>query len=405
MLQTKKNTREEKPEQTPEELREAAARALEDARKITDEAIAAERELTSDEFRRYESLMSKARLLEARVKQMKGSGNFGTSPGDITSLFGTGGSGPAARAVRGGWGKAIVRQALDEYGRFKGLTPSGTVLVNIPAPAAVQQGMPVASLRSLIPAEQTNGMYAFLRQTLRTNNAAPVGAGALKPTSEYEYERVEERARVIAHLSQPIARQDIADAPLIEVISSEMAFGLEMALTAQILAGTGVGENLTGLNATPGVQTSPLLGATALNKIQTLRRAIVGLEGTGWVMAPSDWEAIELLADSGGALMLQGADQRIPIDSAARRLFGIPVVATPSCTPGVAWLADFTGSTKLYVREEARLDWSENTWDPDALGSGLGASDFARNLIRFRCEGRFGFAVTRPSGVVKISLA
>lgn len=81
------------------------------------------------------------------------------------------------------------------------------------------------------------------------------------------------------------------------------------------------------------------------------------------------------------------------------------MVLCTSATPGIGWLADFAGSTTLKVREEAAVDWSENTYDPNALGDGDGASDFERNMIRFRCEGRFGFAVTRPAGVVKVSLA
>ena len=47
----------------------------------------------------------------------------------------------------------------------------------------------------------------------------------------------------------------------------------------------------------------------------------------------------------------------------------------------------------------------ENVYDPNALGENEGASDFERNLVRFRGEGRWGFAVKRPRGVVKITLA
>jgi HK97 family phage major capsid protein len=228
----------------------------------------------------------------------------------------------------------------------------------------------------------------------------------------YQFDRVQDHARVIAHLSEPIPRQDLSDAPLLQsFIQSEMFFGLEQALEAQILNGDGVGENLTGLAHTAGIQTVPLVGSgNDYDLIVTLRRAITrldanGLEGTGWVLNPSDYEAIELLATTDGALVLQGAGQTVPIDRAARRLWGLPVVCSVSCPVGVAWLADWTGSTKLYVREDARLDWSENTFDPNALGAGVGASDFARNMIRFRAEGRFGFAVTRPSGVVRVALA
>jgi hypothetical protein len=57
------------------------------------------------------------------------------------------------------------------------------------------------------------------------------------------------------------------------------------------------------------------------------------------------------------------------------------------------------------VREDVTIDWSENLYDPDALGAGIGASDFERNMVRFRCEGRFGLAIKRPAGIVKITFA
>lgn len=80
------------------------------------------------------------------------------------------------------------------------------------------------------------------------------------------------------------------------------------------------------------------------------------------------------------------------------------MVLSTSVTAGTGWLADSTGSTTLRVREDAQIYWSENTFAPNALGEGDGASDFERNMIRFRCEGRFGFAVARPAGAVKVNL-
>jgi HK97 family phage major capsid protein len=400
---------------TPEDLRAELLRAVQEARNLTDTALAAERELTDQERQHVESLLARADTLKARITRAKASAHFREITGELGQLFAADdlpSSGPATKGRGAAWGKAVVRQSSDQFGRFKGLTPSGSVLVDVPAPEPVALGRPVTSVRSLLPNEPTSGVYAFLRQTLRTNNAAPVAPGAVKPTSPSNFERVQDHARVIAHLTEPIPRQDLSDAPLLSAfVTQEMFFGLQQSLEAEILNGDGTGEHFTGLAHTVGIQTVPL-GAdpSTYDLIVTLRRAITrlevnGLEGSGWVLNPSDWENVETWSTTEGALVLQGAGQTVPIDRAARRLWGIPVVSTPSCPVGVAWLADWTGSTKLYVREEARLDWSENTWDPNALGAGQGASDFQRNLVRFRAEGRFGFAVTRPSGVVRVALA
>ena len=72
-------------------------------------------------------------------------------------------------------------------------------------------------------------------------------------------------------------------------------------------------------------------------------------------------------------------------------------------TTGIAYLADFS-QMLLHIREEGRLDWSENIYDPNALGTGVGASDFQRNLLRFRFEGRFGLEIRRPSAIVEVDL-
>lgn len=400
-----------------ENLRDEMIQAIEEGRKITDEAIKAERELTDEERRKVDALMSKTRRMEVRLKNAQAGQhlqNFTYLSDGLKDLLG--GTLPhtpsgMGKAVRGGdWGAAVVRESSDQFGRWKGLTPSGSVLVDIPAPEPVALGRPVISLRQVIPTQQSNGAYAFLRQTLRDSNAAVVAPGALKPTSVYEFERVEERCRTIAHLSEPLHRADLADAPdLTAFVQAEMTWGLQMALEAEILTGDGTGEHLTGLAHTAGVQTVPLTGATEYDRILTLRRGLTRLEtynltGSAYVMNPADYEAVEMTSTDDGGLLLQGADQAVPIDSAARRLFGVPVISSPSCPVDVAWLIN-SGSVRLWEREGVRLDWSENVYRPDALGAGIGASDFETNRVTWRAEGRWGFGVTRPTGVVRIALA
>lgn len=338
------------------------------------------------------------------------------APGAADAGVSTGG--PKLKALGGSdWGATLLRtHASDDYG-FKAIAPSGTSLVTIPLNTEpVKMGEPVLALRQLLPAERDEaGLWSYLVQTARTQAAAPVAAGAKKPTSAYTLERREGRSVTLAHLSEPIERQHIADAPLLqEFIDSEMRLGIENAIETQVLTGDGTGDNFLGLNATSGVQVQPAVvdpaGTPAgFGKLLALRRAITRLEAqsiapTGLVMAPSDWEAVETIASQQG-MLLTPAGQQTPVERASRRIWGVPVVLSTSATAGTAWLADFAGSTILKVREEVNLTWSENTYDANALGAGIGASDFERNLVRFRAEGRFGFAVKRPLGVVKVALA
>src|SRR5690606_9313396 len=83
------------------------------------------------------------------------------------------------------WGDAVVKASSGAHG-FKQLIPAGATTVAVPAPPIVEIGRPVRSLLQLIPREPTAGVIEFFRQTGRTNNAAPVAVGGLKPTSVIE---------------------------------------------------------------------------------------------------------------------------------------------------------------------------------------------------------------------------
>lgn len=400
-----------------ENIRTAILTELKSARGITDAATAADRDLTDAERAKAEAHVRTAQMLKQRdadaadIRRQLGelSDDIGLSPDGETGFGGGRGYTPPSMKGRDGgraWAKAVVAANSDNLRYKGGITPAGSVLVTIPAPAVVPMGQPVTTLRTVIPAEPTAGRFSYHRQVQRMNRAAPVPAGARKPTSDFGTEFVEDRVRVIAHLSQPQSRQDFADsAALGEFVASEMFYGLERALEDEMLNGDGTGEHLTGLAHTPGVQAV----AYATNLITTTRKAVTALEthghhGTAWVLSPQDWEAVELSASSNGSLLVTEAGQAAPIESAARRLWGRPVVASPACPVGTGWFADFT-STRLFVREEAVLDWSENVYRPDQFGPGDGGSLFEANQIMFRAEGRFGFAVMRPQAVVKIDLA
>ena len=74
----------------------------------------------------------------------------------------------------------------------------------------------------------------------------------------------------------------------------------------------------------------------------------------------------------------------------SRRLFGVSVVTTISQAAGVSHTlaADAVGVD--VDTEGVGVQWSESS----------NADDFSKNLIRARCEGRFGASVFSPLGVV-----
>ncbi|MCV7368674.1 phage major capsid protein [Mycolicibacterium duvalii] len=135
---------------------------------------------------------------------------------------------------------------------------------------------------------------------------------------------MENRLRVVAHVSEAIDHYLLGDNVNLErFVQDELVYGLRVAVEAQILAGAGTGENMTGILNTSGV----VVQAFATDALTTVRKAITTLEASGYtpgviVLHANDWEAIELLTVTSGATDVRG----VPIDPVARRLWGVPVV-------------------------------------------------------------------------------
>jgi HK97 family phage major capsid protein len=105
---------------------------------------------------------------------------------------------------------------------------------------------------------------------------------------------------------------------------------------------------------------------------------------------PGQLGGVELAA---AAQYVANDNQPTPVDRMARRLWGLPVVTSTMMSAGVALLGDWGGSSRLHITQNATIDWSENVGD-----------DFQKNLVRWRCEGRFDLEVSRPFAFVEVDL-
>ncbi|WP_232425761.1 phage major capsid protein [Mycobacterium sp. JS623] len=268
----------------------------------------------------------------------------------------------------------------------KSLAASGAAVVGqefLPDPIAL--GQPATGLLDVLPTVgHGSPLYAFLQQSTRTNNAAVVASGAVKPTSVYSVTRVEQSLSVIAHLSEGIDHYWMADnATLEQFISGELNYGLQRAVEAKVLAD---------INATSGIVTQ----AFATSIPVTLRKSLTALEVAGYtasaiVLHPSDFEAIELLLSTTNAV----EHLSLPYNPAQRRLYGVPIATTISQAAGVGHVLARNAVAVDTDHLGVQLTWSEMS----------NADDFSRNLNRARLEGRYGTSVYLPGGVVKATLA
>lgn len=311
---------------------------------------------------------------------------------------------PPGRVRLAGFGAAMLEAKTAQVGApnvelgAKAALQAGTTYV----PVGVTTGMErdperPRSILELIPAGTFDGsdLFSFWQQTVRTNNAAPVAKGALKPTSVYTIKRAEERARTIAHLSEAVPKQDLDDAAgLAAFLDAELRYGLEEELEDQILTGSGTGENFRGLLATSGLNVVPY----ATSAFTTTRKAVTALQlrhvtPTAWAVSPSDWETLELAVTSGGDYVL---GENTPVDGARRLLWGFPVVPTVGLPAGVALLGDWR-SLVLMMRQQATVE----AYTSHVEG---GTVDFEKNLVRFRAELRVSLGLLRPFAFARVGL-
>lgn len=422
-----------------ERLKEAAQAAVKTARTISEAADAESRPMNAGEKARYDEAMAKGTRLLEDMKTAKRDYQAQEAAKSLAAEIGgrapDGAPGPGYNGHHYGrkdpqmkttaeWGAAALKSvrtaAGTERAGVKALV-SGTIGVADPiSPEVVAMPSAPRTLLDLLrggagqdgtsdegyryeSSEQHAGSlvygdgdgrgntYLLLRQTVRENNAAPVPDGALKPTSLYTLEEVEDRYRVIAHLSEPVPQRFFHDDDSLGTfLAREMANGLAEELEAQALNGDGVGENFTGILSTSGIQSQAWAG----DLFTTTRKALTSLQAygvtpTAWALNPVDAELFDLAREGAGdgAFLLGGPGTA----AGTAALWALPRVTSVAVPRGTGVLADWT-SARLLTRQEATLH-------VDA-----GGEHFKHNTAQFRLEGRYGLAVQRPAGFVSVDL-
>lgn len=250
-------------------------------------------------------------------------------------------------------------------------------------------------IRDLVTTGTTDSnSVEFVRQTGFTNNAAIVAeatsaADGAKPESALSYELDTETVRTLAHWI-PITRQALADVGQMRMyIEQFLRYGLEEVLDTQMVTGSGVGNNFTGILNTTGIQTqaytTDLLTTTrkARTKVVTVGRA----QPTAYAFNPADWETIDLLQDNEARYYFGG-----PSVLGTPRLWGLPVVESEAVTSGHGIIGDWRLAA-LWDRQQAQIFVTDSHSD-----------FFIRNILVLLAEMRAAFGVIRPAAFVDIDL-
>ena len=359
-------------------------------REYGDIADAAEgRSFTPEESRKRDVIRQEIEAAEARVKarvddEKRAEATRGAGGDLFGNLRDPDGEGDLS------WGEAAARALRPEgyEGRAVISAPVDVPQVVEPPVAMPREAHRILDLVSRRPLGE-GVAFEYLRQTVRTNNAAAVADHGEKPESVFTVTPVQDRARVVAHLAEPIPVRFFDDqAELVAWLEDEMRDGVLDALERLIIRGDADGANaeeFDGVLYTDGTWPVSYQG----DIWTTLRRGVTALQAVGvtpnaWVIHPADAETFDLTREStDGGFLLGSAEANIFRD--------LPKVVTTAVPQGIAILGDWT-KARLWIRQNVTLqgDYSGEL--------------FQKNEVQARAEGRYGFGLLMPAAFATMEL-
>lgn len=265
----------------------------------------------------------------------------------------------------------------------------GSLISNDTTPGMVAAPQRRMTVRALLASGNTaSNAIEYDKEVGFTNNADVVEEGTEKPQSEVQFTEATAPVRTIAHWMRASV-QVLADAPaLASIIDQRLRYGLSYVEEQQLLNGSGVGQNLSGLvtEATDYSAAFTPASATAIDtlRLAALQVALAEYGATGFVLNPIDWARIELTKDSEGRYIMGN-----PAGNIAPTLWGLPVVATQAMTADKFLTGAFNMGAQIFDRQDATVEVSTEDGD-----------NFIKNKVTIRAEQRLALAIYRPEAFV-----
>ncbi|MFN2489299.1 MAG: phage major capsid protein [Actinomycetota bacterium] len=162
---------------------------------------------------------------------------------------------------------------------------------------------------------------------------------------------------------------------------------------SQLLVGSGVAPNLTGLLNTSGILTRARGADSNLDAVlkakADLRVGASFTEPDGLVIHPTNLATIQLAKDSQGRYITND-----PAAAGPETLFGMRLIPTTKITANTALMGNYAEAARLYVRQSPVVEIAP-------LGGGT--TEFIANQTLARCEERLALAVPRPTSLISIT--
>lgn len=245
----------------------------------------------------------------------------------------------------------------------------------------------------LAPGRTASNLIQYFRETLFTNNAAPVAETTQKPESALTFEQRDAKVIKLAHWIKA-STEILDDAPALQsTIDQRLRYGLDYVEDLQLLMGSGTGNNLSGIYTTAQAYAAPFAidGATAIDilRLAFLQGELALLPADAAVLHPSSWARIELTKDSQARYIIGN-----PQGTLQPTLWGRRIVTTLAMPDQQFLAGNFRQSAQIFDREDANIVVSTENQD-----------DFIKNMVTIMAEERLALADYRPEARIKGSLA
>lgn len=276
-----------------------------------------------------------------------------------------------------------------------GTADFGGAVQTAPGPVFANERLVVSDL--LAQGTTTSATVRYPRENAFVPAATTVAEAGLKPAQSFDTQPIDASVRKVAawvQCSDELLDDNQAAAAY---INSRLGFAVQKQEDNQLLNGDGLGTNVLGILATPGIQTQARGADTSIDAI---RKAIGKIDtntdfiASGVVLNPANWQAIELLKDGNGNYLCGHVFvmSEMGVLLRAPSIWGLPVALSKSITAGTALVGAFRVAAQIFRRQGLTIQISNSD-----------STDFQFNLQKIRAELRLALAVYAPPAFVQVT--
>ncbi len=346
----------------------------------------------------HKSEVEKSAALQARlreVEQKAADGYKGTETKAKTWGESLVDSESFASFKAGGTTKAKIEVKNTILGEVGG-NPSNILVPQDRLPGIVPGAFRQLTLLDFMPTGATgSNQVEYTRELLWNNQAAETAEGAPKLETDNTFQLVQEPVRTIAHWLR-LSKQVLDDAPaLSSYVDRRLRHGILQRLESQLIVGTGLGSNLSGIVNAPLRSTLfvPFAGPPPDTQVDSINRAKYLVAGAEYqanfvLLNPADWGVIERMKRTdNGYVAGDGAGITYINNGLTPVIWGLPVVLSNAVPAGFFAVGD-SNAMQLFMRQQATVEMFEQD-----------GTNVTANLVTVRAEMRAAFAVFVPAAI------